>query len=127
MVICASARCASVWRCVACGLLQPVLVLRDLVLDFGGGNLGEQLPGRDVVADIDKAPEHIAAGARIDVRLLEGERGPRQCYMHPAGTLRHLLDAHPRHKVGLLVGKGDDPVVLLVMAPYAKSKSAEHE
>lgn len=112
-------------RCL--GLLQPVPVLRDLVLDFGGGDNGEQLSRSDVVADIDKAPEHIAAGARIDVCLLEGERRPRQCHMHPARTLRHLLDAHRRHKVDLLVGKGDDLMVLLLMAPHAKSKTAENE
>jgi hypothetical protein len=47
--------------------------------------------------------------------------------MHPAETLRYLFDAHPRHKVGLLVGKGGDPIVLLVMMPDAKCKFAGNE
>ena len=60
------------------GLLETVLQLSNLVIDFRGGDLGEELPGLDVIADVDIALQHIAVGARVDVRLLEGERRPGQ-------------------------------------------------
>ena len=57
-------------------LLQTVLILGNLGLDFGCSDLGEKLPRFDVISDIDIALQHIAAGARINVCCFEGERRP---------------------------------------------------
>ena len=69
-------------------LLQTVLKLGDLVLDLGRGDLGEELAGLDVIADIDIALQHIAAGAPVDVGLDETERRRGQCHVQSAETLR---------------------------------------
>jgi hypothetical protein len=80
-----------------------------------------------MIADIDKVLCYIAAGARVDVGLLEGEGRPRQCHMQPAQTLRHLLDPHLRYKIRLLSGKSGNLGVLLVMAPYTNTERAGEE
>ena len=63
-------------------LLQTILILRDLVLDLGRSDLREELPGLDVIADIDIALQHIAAGAGINICRLEAERRGGQCHVH---------------------------------------------
>src|SRR5205085_10753582 len=105
-------------------LLQAILKLGDLGLDLGRSDLGEELPGFDVIADIDIALQHIAAGARKNICCLESQRRRRQCHMQSAETLRHRLDAHARDEVRLLLGGVHDLPALLVMPPYAQSESA---
>jgi hypothetical protein len=75
-----------VCKIVTClGLLQGRLVLgqrcpglRNLVVQLRGGNLRQQGAGLDPITDIDIALFDVAAGAREDVRGLEGRRGRRQ-------------------------------------------------
>ena len=63
-------------------LQQTVRILSDLVLDLRRTDLSKQLPRLHVIADVDVPLHHIAAGARIDVCLLEAERRRRQCHVH---------------------------------------------
>jgi hypothetical protein len=107
--------------------LQTVAVLRDLVLDLGSGDFGQELPGLDVIADIDIALGDIAAGARIDVGLHKAERRCGQCHVQPSEPLRHLLDMHARDEVRLPLGGGRDLAMLLVMPPHAECESADEQ
>ena len=105
------------------GLLETVLKLRNLRLNFRCRDLGEELSGLDVIADIDVALRHIAAGARKDICCLESQRRCRQSHMQSAETLGHRFDAHARHEARLLFGGVHDLPVLLVMPPYAQAES----
>src|SRR5712672_2376029 len=111
-------------------LLHVVLKLSNLVINFGGSDLREELPSLDVIADIDIALQHITAGARIHVRLLESERRSRQRHVQRAMALRDLLHPDARDEGGLLRGCGGDLAVLLVMLPHTKRErrddSREH-
>src|SRR5262249_29477283 len=108
-------------------LLQTILILRDLVLDLGCGDLGEGLPRRDVIADIDVALGYITAGAGVNVCLLEAKGGAWQAHLHSAVTLRDLLDADARDKIGLLFGGVHDLTVLRIMPPHPKSERTRNE
>src|SRR5205085_10751852 len=108
------------------GLLKTVLKLSNLVIDFRGGDLREELPGLDVIADVDIALQHIAAGARVDVCLLESERCARKRHVEPAVSLRDLLDPHARREGCLPLGRRGDVAALLKMPPCAKSERRDH-
>jgi hypothetical protein len=109
------------------GLLQSVLILSNLVIDFRCSDLREQLPSLDVVADIDIAFQHIAAGAPINVCLLEAERRRGQCHVQVAKPLRDLLDVDARDKIGLLFGSVADLPVLRIMPPHPKSERTRNK
>jgi hypothetical protein len=108
------------------GLLQTILILNDLILNFGRSDFGEKLASLDMIADIDKTLQNIAARARIDVGLLEAQRRRRQCDVYSAEMLSHVLDPHGRGKVGLLLGGIRYLPVLLIVVPYAQRERA-HE
>src|SRR5271163_14370 len=108
-------------------LLHIIQKLSDLILDFGCGDLGEELPSLDVIADIDKAPHHIAAGAPVDACFLEAERRRRQCHVQWAETLRNRINVHARDEIRLLFGGVHDLEVLLVMPPHAQRERAREQ
>ena len=63
-------------------LRERPLRLRDLMLELGGGDLHQQLPGLDVAADVDVALGDVAARPGVDIGLLEGFGGAGPGHRH---------------------------------------------
>ena len=98
---------------------QRRLGLRNLVVEFGGGDIRQQRSRLDPIADIDVALLDVAVGAREDVRCLKGRRGGRQsdAYLAVAGT--DGGHANVGNKRPALLGGGSDLELGLVVAPAA--------
>ena len=84
---------------VGAQLRQCAFRLRDLVLDLRRGDLDEKIASLHPATDVDIALGDVAAGACIDIGLLEGFRGagPARDAELIAGA--HRRGAHRRHEV----------------------------
>jgi hypothetical protein len=105
-------------------LRERAFGLRDLMLDLGRGDLDEQIACLDTAADVDIALGNVAAGARIDVGLLEGFRraGPGHGSDGVAGADHGR--AHHRHKTATGFRAGHHFRVQLKMLPEAVTDRA---
>ena len=104
---------------------QRRLGLRNLVVEFGGGNVRQQGAGLDLIADVDVALLDVAAGAREDVRRFECGRRRRQADGHLAVAGADRGDANIGNKRPALLRGGRDIEVGLVVAPASYSKAAQ--
>src|SRR5450631_1284529 len=120
---------AACLRLLQCRLVlgQRRLGLRNLVVEFGGGNVRQQGSRLDPIADIDVALFDVAAGARENIRRLECRRGRRQGYGNFAVAGANRGDANVGNSGPDLLRGGRDGKFGLVMTPAPYSKAAEQQ
>src|SRR4029077_16223798 len=108
-------------------LCQGPLSLSDLVLDLRCSYLHEQIAGLHPAADVDVALGDVAAGAGIDVCLLEGFGSPGPA--RDAKRLRgaHRRSAHRRHEVAPGICGRHHLGVHRVMLPEAVAEGADEK
>ena len=120
---------AACLRLLQCRLVlgQRCLGLRNLVVEFGGGDVRQQGAGLDPIADVDIALFDIAVGAREDIRRLKRRcrRGQGDGNFIVAGADRS--HANVGNKGPALLRGGRDVELGLVMAPGTGSKAAHEQ
>ena len=116
-------------RLLQCRLIlgQRRLGLRNLVVEFGGGDVRQQGSRLDPIADIDVALFDIAAGAREDIRRLECRRRRRQGDGNFAVAGADRSHANVGNKGPALLGGSRDGELGLVVAPATRCKAAHEQ
>jgi hypothetical protein len=88
-------------------LTEGGLGLCDLVIQFGGHDLGQQLSSLHPVTDVDFALGDVAAGAGKDICGRERRRRGGQTDGLDAVARLHRRDTYLRDKVAALLCRGD--------------------
>ena len=95
--------------------------LQQLLVEVGRVDVGQRLPGLDLVADVDLPVFHVAADPRIDRRAQIGLQPAGQIQARHAGGGVERDDRHRRNRLGL------GPVLQFRAAPVALDDAGDDE
>ena len=102
-------------------LVDLSLRLRDLMIELGGRDLHQQLPGLDMAADIDVAPGDVAARARVDIGLRECFGRGRPAHCHRTGARADRCRPHAWNVLFAALRRRRDLSMQAVVLPESES------